>query len=102
MLKAKYGLQQQDMIEVEDILIPEVKPVCQQQQQEQQSQLQQEQEPELNPEEPLHNKQHEQQQQQQQLHQQQNNNSKRKSMEDGLSQDRTRPRYNGLTTVASN
>lgn len=31
--------------------------------------------------------------------QQQPNNNKRKAMEEGLSPDRTRPRYNGITTV---
>lgn len=30
---------------------------------------------------------------------QQSNNNKRKAMEDGLSPDRTRPRYNGITTM---
>ncbi|KAG2687324.1 hypothetical protein I3760_09G046000 [Carya illinoinensis] len=44
-----------------------------------------------------------QQHQQQQLHrlpqQQHSNSNKRKALEEGLSPDRTRPRYNGLTTV---
>ncbi|XP_021746983.1 two-component response regulator ARR9 [Chenopodium quinoa] len=101
MLRAKYGQQQQDMLEVEACQIPEVKSShqphheqrIQEPQPQPQSQLQQEQETEQKTEE--------QQQSQQQVHQQ-NNNSKRKSielMEDGLSQDRTRPRFSGLTTV---
>ncbi|XP_059462998.1 two-component response regulator ORR9-like [Corylus avellana] len=39
------------------------------------------------------------QQQQQQHHHQHSNSNKRKAMEEGLSPDRTRPRYNGVTTV---
>ncbi|KAJ9695406.1 hypothetical protein PVL29_010733 [Vitis rotundifolia] len=40
-----------------------------------------------------------QQHQQQQQQQQQSNNNKRKAIEEGLSPDRTRPRYSGLTVV---
>ena len=39
------------------------------------------------------------QQQQQQQQQQHSSSNKRKALEDGLSPDRTRPRYNGITTV---
>ncbi|XAR69591.1 hypothetical protein NMG60_11001242 [Bertholletia excelsa] len=46
-------------------------------------------------------KQEELQQQQQQQQQQQSNNNKRKAMEEGLSPDRTRPRYSGLTVVSN-
>lgn len=95
MLRAKYGQQQQDLdMVLEDcqkpnrkldkkphILQKDVKqvfePQTEEQQQTQPEQLQQGQQP-VN---------------------QQQNNSKRKSMEDGLTPDRTRPRYNGLTTV---
>ncbi|KAK9289342.1 hypothetical protein L1049_007497 [Liquidambar formosana] len=49
------------------------------------------------PDQLLSQQQEEEQQQQQQ--QQQPNNNKRKSMEEGLSPDRTRPRYSGLTVV---
>lgn len=42
------------------------------------------------------------QSQQQQTAQSNNNNSKRKSMDEGLSPDRTRPRYNNGLTVMSN
>lgn len=42
------------------------------------------------------------QSQQQQTSQSNNNNSKRKSMDEGLSPDRTRPRYNNGLTVMSN
>lgn len=38
----------------------------------------------------------------QQQQQQQSNNNKRKAMEEGLSPDRTRPRFGGGLTVASN
>ncbi|XVE95784.1 hypothetical protein REPUB_Repub02eG0163700 [Reevesia pubescens] len=38
-------------------------------------------------------------QQQQLLQQQQSSNNKRKAIEEGLSPERTRPRYNGITTV---
>ncbi|KAA8517997.1 hypothetical protein F0562_015471 [Nyssa sinensis] len=37
----------------------------------------------------------------QQQQQQSSNNNKRKTMEEGLSPDRTRPRYNGLTVVSN-
>lgn len=37
-----------------------------------------------------------------QQQQQQSNNNKRKAMEEGLSPDRTRPRFGGGLTVASN
>ncbi|XP_057547666.1 two-component response regulator ORR3-like [Amaranthus tricolor] len=95
MLRAKYGKQQQQLLE--DCQKPEPIPVDQpppppppQQEQEQEPKQQKEE---------LHKIQQEQPQQTQvQVHQQQNN-SKRKSMEDGLSPDRTRPRYNDLTTV---
>jgi len=40
-----------------------------------------------------------QQQQQQQHHHQHSNSNKRKALEEGLSPDRTRPRYNGVTAV---
>ncbi|XP_062168092.1 two-component response regulator ARR9 [Alnus glutinosa] len=39
------------------------------------------------------------QQQQQQHHHQHSNSNKRKALEEGLSPERTRPRYNGVTTV---
>ncbi|XP_010672987.2 two-component response regulator ARR9 isoform X2 [Beta vulgaris subsp. vulgaris] len=122
MLRAKYGQQQQDMLE--DCQIPEVKPAPkpqqlphlqqpqpqpqpqpppqqQQQQQQQQPQPQSQQEQQLEQSEQQTDEQQQKQQEQQQHQQvnQQQNNSKRKSMEDGLSPDRTRPRYNGLTTV---
>ncbi|KAL0316763.1 UNVERIFIED_CONTAM: Two-component response regulator ARR9 [Sesamum radiatum] len=42
-----------------------------------------------------------QQQQQQQPSQTNNNTNKRKSMDEGLSPDRTRPRYNGLTVMSN-
>ena len=95
MLRAKYGKQQQQLLE--DCQKPEPIPVDQpppppppQQEQEQEPKQQKEE---------LHKIQQEQPQQTQvQVHQQQNN-SKRKSMGDGLSPDRTRPRYNDLTTV---
>ncbi|KAL0428473.1 UNVERIFIED_CONTAM: Two-component response regulator ARR9 [Sesamum latifolium] len=41
------------------------------------------------------------QQQQQQPSQTNNNTNKRKSMDEGLSPDRTRPRYNGLTVMSN-
>jgi two-component response regulator ARR-A family len=40
-------------------------------------------------------------QQQQQQQTQRNNNNKRKSVEEGLSPERTRPRYNGLTVMSN-
>ncbi|KMT15143.1 hypothetical protein BVRB_3g062600 isoform A [Beta vulgaris subsp. vulgaris] len=113
MLRAKYGQQQQDMLE--DCQIPEVKPAPKpqqlphlqqpqpqpQQQQQQQPQPQSQQEQQLEQSEQQTDEQQQKQQEQQQHQQvnQQQSNSKRKSMEDGLSPDRTRPRYNGLTTV---
>lgn len=98
MLRAKYGQQEQQLLE--DCQKPERIPVDQppppppppQQEQEQ------EQEPKQKNEERHQIQQEQPQQTQVQVHQQQNN-SKRKSMEDGLSPDRTRPRYNDLTTV---
>lgn len=41
------------------------------------------------------------QQLQQQLPAQTNNNNKRKSVDDGLPPDRTRPRYSGLTVMSN-
>lgn len=96
MLRAKYGQQQQDMLEVENCQKPEVKSGHQQhQQQEPQQGLQQEQ----HEQESKQKMEEEQQKQHEQPVHQQQNNSKRKSMEDGLAPDRTRPRYSGLTTV---
>jgi two-component response regulator (ARR-A family) len=56
-----------------------------------QSQEQQEQEQQQQPQP--------QPQQQQQQQQQHSSSNKRKALEEGLSPDRTRPRYNGITTV---
>lgn len=51
-------------------------------------------------EKPVLQSQEEQHQRQQHHHHQQHSNSnKRKALEEGLSPDRTRPRYNGVTTV---
>ncbi|CAO2831629.1 unnamed protein product [Amaranthus hypochondriacus] len=92
MLRAKYGQQNQNMLE--ECQKPKPKPVDQLPPQLPTHQQEQASEQQI---EDRRVKQHEQPQHQVEVHQQQNN--KRKSMEDGLSQDRTRPRYNDLTTV---
>lgn len=115
MLRAKYGEQRQDLLHECQKPDPKQQQQCEQQlkpkpqpepKPEQQQRQQYEQHPEPKPErqqqpEP---KQEQQQQCEQQPEpkpeqQQQQNNNKRKSMDEGLIPDRTRPRYNGITTM---
>uniref|UniRef100_A0A7C9D6K7 Response regulatory domain-containing protein n=1 Tax=Opuntia streptacantha TaxID=393608 RepID=A0A7C9D6K7_OPUST len=87
MLRAKYGQQKQGLLQ--ECQKPEPKPEQRQQQQQPQQQQQHQQKQE--------EEQQQQTQQQQQL--QHHNNNKRKSMDEELSSERTRARYNGITTA---
>lgn len=118
MLRAKYGQQRQDLLH--ECQKPEPKPERRQQQCEQKQpetksekwQQQCEHQPETKPEqwqqpceqppEPIQQQQQYEQQVldlEHQTEQQQQNNNKRKSIDEGLSPDRTRPRLNGISTV---
>lgn len=93
MLRAKYGQQKQDLLQ--ECQKPELKS----EQHPQLLQQQQQQPPELGQQTEQQPQQQQQKQQEEAEQQPQQNNNKRKSLEEGLSPDRTRPRYNGLTTV---
>lgn len=74
----------------------QIKEQSQQEEESDESDFQSPSRPQQQPQQSQQSQQPEEQQQQQQ---QQSNNNKRKALEEGLSPERTRPRYNGIATV---